>query len=277
MFCYGSRMPDALEAVIDESGDAGTGGKGTRWLVIALVLDEGEPGELATLLHRIKAEHAKAKQALHFTEMRNVRRKLDAYQQLAEAPITAIVVAIDTWSIHLDHIYARSRQLYRYGMMLALERASEIAAASSRRLVVTVESSSLSDIRELRQALQGPSLERRASWPRMRWDAIGAAEIKSATKSEEPKISVADAVAHAYFRALEPAFQGDLTAAMYADLLHPRLWRGPRDQRIGRNGLVFVPLGRAVEYVRSSPLIEQWVAAQKQGAPLLWHHHAGRR
>ena len=43
-------MPEVLEAVIDESGDAGTGGKGTRWLVIALVLDEGGPGELAALL-----------------------------------------------------------------------------------------------------------------------------------------------------------------------------------------------------------------------------------
>lgn len=49
-------MPEVLEAVIDESGDAGTGGKGTRWLVIALVLDEGGPGELAALLQRIKAE-----------------------------------------------------------------------------------------------------------------------------------------------------------------------------------------------------------------------------
>ena len=270
-------MPDMLEAVIDESGDAGTGGKGTRWLVIALVLDEGEPGELAALLDRIKAEHAKTKQALHFTEMRNVRRKLDAYQQLAEAPITSIVVAIDTWSIQPDHLYARPRQLYRYGVLLALERASEIAAASSRKLAVTMENSPLSDERELRSALQDPSLERRRSWPRMKWDAVEAAEIKSATKSEEARIGAADAVAHAYFRALEPEFQDDLTAAMYADLLHPRLWRGPRDDRIGRNGLVFVPLGQALEHIRSSPLIEQWMIAQKQGAPLLWHHHAARR
>lgn len=270
-------MSEVLEAVIDESGDAGTGGKGTRWLVIALVLDEGGPGELAALLQRIKAEHAKAKQALHFTEMRNVRRKLDAYRQLAAAPVTSIVIAVDTWSIQTDHLYARPRQLYRYGVMLALERASEIAARSSRRLAVTVERSSLSDVRELRYALQDPSVERRASWPRMRWDAIGTAEIKSATKSEEPRLGVADAVAHAYFRALEPAFQGDLTAAMYADLLHPRLWRGPRGDRIGRNGLVFVPLGQAVEYVRSNPLIEHWLVAQKQGAPLLWRHHARRR
>ena len=277
MFCYGSRMSDVLEAVIDESGDAGTGGKGTRWLVIALVLDEGEPGELEALLDRIKSAHAKAKQALHFTEMRNVRRKLDAYRQLAEGPITAIVIAVDTWSIQPNHLYARPRQLYRYGAMLALERASEIAAESSRRLTVTLESSSLSDIRELRHALLDPSPVRRAAWPRMRWDAIEVAEIKSATKSEESRLGAADAVAHAYFRALEPAFQGDLTAAMYADLLHPRLWRGLRDDRIGRNGLVFVPLGQAVEYVQSSPLIEHWLVAQKQGAPLLWHHHAERR
>ena len=272
-------MSEVLEAVIDESGDAGTGGKGTRWLVIALVLDGGGPGELAALLQRIKAEHAKAKQALHFTEMRNVRRKLDAYRQLAAAPMSVIIVAIDTWAIPSGHVLARPRQLYRYGVLLALERASEIAAESSKRLSLIIERSSAIGVEEIAATLNDPSPERRIAWPRMRWDALGAAgvEIKSAAKRDDARLSAADAAAHAYFRALEPAYQTDLTAPMYADLLHPRLWRGLDGRQIGRNGFVFAPPGRAGEHIKSSPLIEHWLVAQKQGAPLLWRHHARRR
>ena len=270
-------MPEVLEAVIDESGDAGTGGKGTRWLVIALVLDEGGPGELAALLQRIKAEHAKAKQALHFTEMRNVRRKLDAYRQLAEAPMSVIIVAIDTWAIPPGHVLARPRQLYLYGVTLALERASEAAAASSKQLSLAIERSSSLGADETLARINDPSPERRRAWPRMQWDAIRSAEIKSVGKGDDMRLSAADAAAHAYFRALEPAYRADLTAAMYADLLHPRLWRGLDGGQIGRNGFVFAPPGRAEEYINSSTLIEHWLVAQKQGAPLLWHHHAARR
>lgn len=270
-------MPEVLEAVIDESGDAGTGGKGTRWLVIALVLDEGGPGELAALLQRIKAEHAKAKQALHFTEMRNVRRKLDAYRQLAEAPMSVIIVAIDTWAIPPGHVLARPRQLYLYGVTLALERASEAAAASSKQLSLAIERSSSLGADETLARINDPSPERRRAWPRMQWDAIRSAEIKSVGKGDDMRLSAADAAAHAYFRALEPAYRADLTAAMYADLLHPRLWRGLDGGQIGRNGFVFAPPGRAEEYINSSTLIAHWLVAQKQGAPLLWHHHAARR
>ena len=262
-------MAVPLRGLVDESGDAGVGGKGSRWLVIALVLDLGEPGELAARLAAIREVAQRQRAVLHFADMKSVERKLLAYQMLAAAPISTIVVAIDTTVISpvqpLDH----PGRLYRYGLRLALERASLVAAALGRPLQITVEDSSYLDIAPFRAQIEG--LRATPDSPStMRWDALDPADIAVAGKEGEFLLGAADGAAHAFYRAIEPAFVGDPTAAMYADILFPTLWRGPDSSRIFRNGFAFVPPSMAHAYLNEIESLRHWLGEQRQIAAPFW-------
>lgn len=277
MFCYGSRLPDALEAVIDESGDAGTGGKGTRWLVIALVADLGERDELPSLLESIRSEVQRAKRHLHFAEIKSVAKKINAYQQLAKAPVATIVVAIDTAAIAPPSGLAKRGRLYSYGLMLLLERASRLAASLERPLAVTIEKSPYVQAEQLRTMLHQLRDDPRRRGSAMQWDWIDISGIRTRTKASDSRLGAADATSHAFFRALEPKFAGDPTALMYADILHPTLWRGIGEEGINGRGFIFAPASRARHVIAVHEALQVWLIDEKQVAPLLWHHHARRR
>ncbi len=270
-------MPDMLEAVIDESGDAGTGGKGTCWLVIALVADLGERGAFPSLLESIRSEVQRAKQHLHFTEIKNVVKKINAYRQLAGAPLATIVVAIDTVAIAPPSGLAGHGRLYGYGLMLLLERASRLAASLERPLAVTIEKSPYVQAEQLRTTLHQLRDDPRRRGSAMLWDWIDISGVRTHTKASDPRLGAADAVSHAFFRALEPKFANDPTALMYADILHPTLWRGTSDEGINGRGFIFAPASRARHVIAEHEALQTWLIDEKQVAPLLWHHHARKR
>jgi len=267
-------MAAPLHGLVDESGDAGIGGKGSRWLVIALVLDLGEPGELAARLAAIREVAQRQRAALHFAGMKSVERKLAAYQMLAAAPISTIIVAIDTTVISPDYPSDHPGRLYRYGLLLALERASQAAAAFGRPLQITVEESKYLDIAPFRSQLEGQRATPDAT-PAMRWDMFDPADIAVAGKDDEFLLGAADGAAHAFYRAIEPAFAGDPTAAMYADILFPTLWRGPGDSRIFRNGFAFVPPSVAQAYLSEIESLRYWLGEQRQIAAPFWRAATG--
>ncbi len=256
-------MAVPLRGLVDESGDAGVGGKGSRWLVIALVLDLGEPGELAARLAAIREVAQRQRAVLHFAGMKSVERKLLAYQMLAAAPISTIIVAIDTTVISPDYPSDRPGRLYRYGLLLALERASQAAAALRRPLQITVEGSSYFDGGPFRAQLERQRAVPAAT-PAMRWDVLDPAGIAVARKDGEFLLGAADGAAHAFYRAIEPAFAGDPTAAMYADILFPTLWRGTGGSRIFRNGFAFVPPSMAHAYLNEIESLRYWLGEQRQ-------------
>lgn len=259
----------ALHALIDESGDAGTGGKGSRWLVIALVLDLGEPGELAAYLDAIRKVAQRQRTFLHFADMKSLSRKLVACQMLASAPISSIVVAIDTAAIGPGRPLARPGRLYRYGLLLALERASQVAASLGRPLRITIEDSDHLDAERFRRQLGRLRVVPDAV-PAMRWDMLDPAAVAVAGKRDEFLLGAADGVAHAFYRAIEPAFAGDPATAMYADILLPTLWRGADDSRIFRNGFAFAPSSRAHAYLNETEILRRWLGEQRQIAAILW-------
>lgn len=262
-------MPDPIHALIDESGDAGTGGKGSRWLVIALVLDLGRSGELAAHLDGIREVAQRQRDFLHFADMKSLSRKLVAYQMLAAAPLSTIIVAIDTAAIGPGQRLAKPGRLYRYGLLLALERGSQIAAALGRPLRVTIEGSDYLDVGRFRRQLEGLRRVPRAM-PAMRWEMLDPAAVAVAGKRGEFLLGAADGAAHAFYRAIEPVFAGDPSTAMYADILLPTLWRGPDDSRIFRNGFAFAPPSRAHAYVNETEVLRRWLGEQRQIAAMLW-------
>ena len=263
-----------LRGLVDESGDAGVGGKGSRWLVIALVLDLGEPGELADCLAGIREVAQRQRAVLHFAGMKSAERKLAAYQMLAAAPISTIIVAVDTTVISPDYPSERPGRLYRYGLLLALERASLAAAALGRPLQITIEDSNYLDIGPFRAQLEGQRAVPAAT-PAMRWDMLDPADIAVAGKDGEFLLGAADGAAHAFYRAIEPAFAGDPTAAMFADILFPTLWRGPDDARVFRNGFAFVPPSMAHAYLGEIESLRYWLGEQRQIAAPFWRMAEG--
>ena len=253
-------MVGPLPGLVDESGDAGVGGKGSRWLVIALVLDLGEPGELAGCLAAIREVAQRQRAVLHFAGMKSAERKLAAYQMLAAAPISTIIVAVDTTVISPDYPSERPGRLYRYGLLLALERASLAAAAFGRPLQITIEDSNYLDIGPFRAQLEGQRAVPAAT-PAMRWDMLDPADIAVADKDGEFLLGAADGAAHAF--------------AMYADILFPTLWRGPDDSRIFRNGFAFVPPSMAHAYLGEIESLRYWLGEQRQIAAPFWRMTAG--
>ena len=64
-------------AYIDESGDEGTGGKGTKWFVItALIASQDEATALGSTYHRLKQRiDLSADKVLHWAELSHPRKK----------------------------------------------------------------------------------------------------------------------------------------------------------------------------------------------------------
>ena len=259
---------------MDESGDPGTGGRGTRWLVLAAAAETGAPGELLSSIEAINVQRGRSADALlHFAHIRSAAAKHAAYVSLSQAPFTTIVVASDTRTTRGGRTFGRGNPQfhYRYALRYVLERASQMAWNSGRELEFVIEESSHFDLEAFRDyvdLLRTRSVGRDSD---MRWDVIASERIRTASKSEDSLLGVADGVAHAYFLALERDQRSRLVMPTYGDMLQPRLWRGPADGPILRSGFTFIPSSETGRYLLEFPHVREWTVEGIQVAPLLWH------
>ena len=124
-----------LEFHVDESGDPGIRGNGTRWLVFAGVAEIPAPVslrrymlDLRNLLGRQEAE------PLHFRKLSS-NQKVAAFIRLSDAPMAALVVASDTSVAPPSGEPSNAGNQYRYALSFLLERASRavrIARSTAR-------------------------------------------------------------------------------------------------------------------------------------------------
>lgn len=265
---------DLLTVRVDESGDAGTGGRGTRWLVLGAAVEIGERGQLSDHVETIRQRLGiKGAAALHFSRIRRAKDQYGAYLTLSRAPFDAIVVAADSHAIFPDSGLTEPAVHYRYALRFVLERASQIAMAKGRMLEFVVEESGhfeLSSFQEYVRRMRASSLP----VDRIEWDVVDVDLIRTARKDEDLLLGVADGVAHAYFRALEPMPAWGTVMPIYGDMLQPRLWRGPAADRILGNGLTLLPTKKRDAYLVELPYLRSWAVDQEQVAPLLWHPSA---
>lgn len=265
---------DVLTVRVDESGDAGTGGRGTRWLVLAAAAETGAPGELLSSVEAINVQRGRNADALlHFAQIRSGVAKHAAYIALSQAPFTAIVIASDTRTIRGGRTFGRGNPQfhYRYALRYMLERASQMAWISGRELEFVIEESSHFDLESFQEYVDLLKARSVGGDSRMRWDVIASERIRTASKSEDPLLGVADGVAHAYFLALEPDQRSRIVMPAYGDMLQPRLWRGPTDGPILRSGFTFIPTPETEHYLLEFPHVRKWAVEGIQVAPLLWH------
>ena len=272
-----SAASDLLTVRVDESGDAGTGGKGTRWLVLAAIAETGKPGELLSSIEAINVQRGRAADAtLHFRRIRRSNLKHAAYISLSEVPFSAIVVASDTRTVRpvrggLAYGRGNPQQHYYYALRYVLERASQMAWSRGRELEFVVEQSRHFDLEAFRRYVDLLRARSGGNDEFMRWDAIAPERIRTAAKQEDVLLGVADGVAHAYFIALEPDQDSRMLMPIYGDMLQPRLWRDPTGGPILRSGFTFIPTSETEGYLREFPYVHRWALEGKQVAPLLWH------
>lgn len=263
-------VPDhapTLRVLVDESGDPGTRGKGTRWLVLAGVAESGAPGVLELAVEEARAHVRQS--VLHLANVTFGRRKLRAYLTLADAPFEAIVVAADTTAVYPASGLTQPRRQYEYALRLLIERASELAADRGALLEVVVEQSDHLDLVDFQRQIDQLAANRRRRG-RMRWGAVATERINFAAPSDEPCLGVADAVAFAYRHALEPPQPWDGTAFIFADILQPHLRRGGVPPRVYQHGLTLLPTRRAQSILDANAAFTRWAVEGKQIAPLLW-------
>lgn len=112
-------------AYIDESGDDGTGGKGTKWFVItALVASQEEATALGYTYHRLKQRISLGtNKILHWTELNHLRKKA-VVEELATHDFSICSVLVDTQHPDITNTKPKlaGRRLYFYTFRRLVER-----------------------------------------------------------------------------------------------------------------------------------------------------------
>lgn len=112
-------------AYIDESGDEGTGGKGTKWFVVtALIASQEEATALGHAYHRIKQRISlNIDKVLHWAELNHLRKKA-VIEELANNSFSICSVLVDTQ--HQDIVNTSLKlgggRLYFYAFRQLVER-----------------------------------------------------------------------------------------------------------------------------------------------------------
>ena len=112
-----------MYAYIDESGDDGTGGKGTKWFVItALIASQEEASALGYTYHRIKQRiNLGADKVLHWYKLSHLRKKAVA-EELANNDFSICSVLVDTQHQDIVNTSLKGKRLYFYTFRRLVER-----------------------------------------------------------------------------------------------------------------------------------------------------------
>ena len=216
-----------MYAYIDESGDPGTNRKGSRWLVFgcAMVADSDvskmEPDVQAV---RNQANPQSGKH-LHFRDLPH-DDKVGALNLMAGMPWTGVIVASDTTRTPIHD----PQLLYAATAGYVIEKVFAYAGYLNETASIFFESSGNLHLEELDSLVQLASLsqtmltrEQSATGT----NAIPPYRIQEMAKGGTHGLDLADGLAHAAFRALEPNRKWGHFEPSYLNILKPRLWRGP--------------------------------------------------
>lgn len=230
-----------MEAYIDESGDEGTDGRGTRWLTFgAVCVSDKDVQTLAALVEAsCKTLGGGAHRDIHFNRLTHDDRKgVVNLLALEEAPWTGIVVASDTSRIQPGSALRYPRYQYNYALRYAMERISLRAAQLREPATIYIEDRRNFNIDEFRKYL---ALLRDRETARFDWRYLDPARIHVAHRRQRRGLCVADALAHAAFKALEPDRKWRHYETSYLRGFAPKLWRGPQGTSLFVHGLLTMP------------------------------------
>lgn len=231
-----------MRAYIDESGDPGTRGSGSRWLALGCVmLAEGAAPAVEAAVRRARGMVAesgrKEERNLHFKKLQH-DDKVGALDLMAAEPWTGVVVAFDKSKITPGSRLNVPQTLYNYAARFLIERVADYAERVREPAHIHFERSRVFDLDEFTGYINRVKSQDEAN---ANFRLINPELMRVIQKGDAPELEIADGVAHAAFRALEPHRKWGHLEPRYMRIVMPKLLRGKTHGRIGGNGLVLMP------------------------------------
>ena len=226
-----------MRAYIDESGDPGA--SGSRWLALGCVmLADGEaPAVEAAVLRAREIIGGPSLPNLHFRDL-NHDDKVGALNMLAAEPWTGVVVAFDKSKIIPGSRLSEPRSLYNYAARFLIERVADYAESVQEPAHIRFERNRVFDLAKFAGYI---ARLRDRDDANSNWKFINPELMQDIRKGEAPELEIADGIAHAAFRALEPHRKWRHIEPAYLNILLPKLLRSASNGQLVGQGLVILP------------------------------------
>ena len=187
---------------------------------------------------------------LHFKNLAHADKR-GAISLIASTPWKGMIVAIDTGKIARGSHLAKPKSLFSYTARYLIERVSKFAVVLDEPAGICFENNRDFDAPSFRRYIEHlASDEASGIDPRL----ILPNHIHAMGKGEDECLCVADGLANAAYKALEPDRRWGFCETSYLDGFKPSLWKGPAGcEDIHRWGFVIAPApakwkGLAAEY-----------------------------
>ena len=237
-------------AYIDEAGDIGTGGRGTRWFVFGCVMvADANVDKMRAWVDA--AQYLVGKDSLHFNELTH-DDKLGVIGFLQDAPYAGVIVATDTTKIKRGSQLANPFVQHNYAARYVVERISRYAKELGEQATIYFEHLRGFDYAGFDGYMT--YLINNPNEPRLDPEYISPGRISRMQKDDDSLLCVADGLAHAAFRALEPQRRWRHYETSYIDRFLSSLWRGPAsDENIRTWGVVLMPTPLRIQFEQEHP------------------------
>ncbi len=251
-------------AVIDDTGDPGTGGAGRPWFgYVSLAIPNSRIADAVAFRDRaatLMPGSSGRPENWHSS---------DRYVDDFFGTLRLMAEELGDWSWHavLSNTTMSTRSTARYihdpaehrhwVLLWLLERVSWLAEGRREKVVVFVESCG--------SAISEPDLRQRyqRGLPRGRganYEYLDAGSIHIAQPIQVPLLNLADTLAYAVGKAVNPHSRRAETYPEYLRVVWPKVWAGPvwRNRTLGAYGFVLLPDSRRSEHLEGLPFVEEW-------------------
>ena len=240
-------------AYIDEAGDEGTGGKGSRWLIIgcAMVADSDVDEVRDTVRRACTLAKRGDPKSLHFRNLNHDDRR-GIISIITKGPWLGTIVASDTTKFLSGYLATPNHQ-FNNAALYVVERVSAMASSLNEQATLYFEERRNFNLDQFRQHIQ--SLLSRGD-PRLDPQWISASRISTMKKGIDECLCIADGLANAGYKALEPHRTWRFNETTYLEGFKPSLWKGPpSDEDLYGWGLVLMPTRMFGDFVSEYPWI----------------------
>ena len=242
-----------MYAYIDESGDPGTNRKGSRWLVFGCVMvADGDIEEVQSVVQSIRNRaNPQSGKHLHFRDVSH-DDKVGTLNLMAEMPWTGVILASDTTKTRI----ADPQLFYDATAADVIERVLAYAQELQETANIYFESSQslhLEVVYSLISESYSAQWTRTGEHPETNSQSVAAYQIREMRKGDAHGLDIADGLAHAAFRALEPNRKWGHFEPVYLNILAPRLWKGPSNAALEGWGLTLAPAELARHFREEYP------------------------